>query len=200
STARELYLDAPAALTQTRTVQMLSAGTFAGLAQIIVEVRERPAAASTQFAFIRPGEQHTWEPATPGGDLAYQVRRTLVFQDGHNEAEPQWSDDSRTVLIVQDPAQFTVRVEPRLLDLGGATRLALLHLEPVNAPAGDPARATFALRNPAEAVTWTFRTPAPDRHGYRFRLDLVPAAGPRTETDWQQAESEVLVLRLPGAR
>lgn len=203
SSARTLALDAPPELTATREVMVVAAGDFAGLAQIVVDLETVPVNAAedepenepdrAQLAFTAPGESRTWSPRVAGADLRYRARQTLVLAAG-GRVELDWEETDRLVLVVRDPLRREVQVIARLLDLGGAWRLALLALE----AGGGGARGSLVLTSPDDRPSWSYRRGRAGDDAYRFRLTLVAPGGERLETPWQDGRGEVLVLRPPS--
>lgn len=192
-----VFLDAPAEVRQGGRVEVLSAGDFSALAQVVLSLRHGDEEAT--FTFTRPGEAQTWRPRVAGAERAsfrYQVRQTIVYQDGRVQQE-EWRDEDRAVLVVRDSLRFEVLVEPRLLDLGGGLSMAILVLEHRDPAVPFVDQHTFTLTDRAAPARWGFRLAAVDRHTYRYQLTLVPAAGPRRTLDWQEGEEEILVLRAP---
>ncbi|HYG61650.1 MAG TPA: hypothetical protein VEL74_03645 [Thermoanaerobaculia bacterium] len=197
STAGAIALDAPRSLVSKARVQLVGAGDFSGLAQIVVDLEAEVEGRvhRGQLAFSTAGESRTWE--VPGAQLGfrYRSRFTLVGTDGAVRSL-EWVDQDGPVLVVRDPLRFEVRIVSRLLDLGGSLNLALLALEPEDAEGAG--RSTLILRRPDEEAVWSFGLAAPDRHRYRWQLTLIPKQGERTTTPWQEAEAGVLVLRPPA--
>jgi hypothetical protein len=198
SSSPTILLDVPVELVRTAGVSLVSAGDFAGLAQIVVDLRPngREEAVDT-FAFSAPGQTASWEPRTAdAGSFRYQARTTLVHADGQVRAG-EWTDEDRPVLVVRDYLGFEVLVVPRLLDLGGALSLALLELEYEDDAEDLHERASFVLRDPLVEPRWRLSIGAPDRHTYRYRLTLIRPDGSRTVLPWREAGDGILVLR-PG--
>jgi len=197
----QVFLDAPEQLRRKALVQLISAGDFSALAQILVELRmEGESGAPAQFAFTQAGQSATWQPrlGDPAG-LRYEVRRTLVDLDGGRRIlNPEWAAEDRNILIVSDALRYEVRVVPRLLDLGGALKLALLELEYADADGGNAQRGVLALRLRDEEPGWKIRLARPEYHRYRYRLSVVTSQGERKPpSEWSEAEDEILVLRPP---
>jgi hypothetical protein len=68
----------------------------------------------------------------------------------------------------------------------------------VDTAAGLDDRDTLVLRDGSDG-SWSFRIGSSGQHAYRYQLTLVPKAGTeRVVGPWQQADENVLVLRLPG--
>jgi hypothetical protein len=194
STRSEIALDAPASLVATARVQLVAAGDFSGLAQILVDLETEGDGRlhQAQLAFTAAGESQMWEAPGAASGFRYRSRFTLVGGDGAVRVLP-WIDQDAPVLVVRDPLCFEVRPVARLLDLGGSLSLALLALEPLDSDGAD--RTTLILRHRDEETSWSFRLASPDRHRYRWQLTLIPKQGARTTTPWQEAEAGVLVLR-----
>jgi hypothetical protein len=196
ATSARLALDAPPELWRTASVELISAGDFTELAQIVVDLRTGPEDGQVEsLTFTEPGQTLTWEPRTgdPAG-FRYQVRRTVLYRDG--TVHPGgWEDDDRPVLVVRDLLLFEVTVVARLLDLGGTVALALVELELDGGAEGGRQRTTLVVRDRAEQPRWKARLPSPDRHDYRHRLTLVARDGQRTVSPWREGREGFLVLR-----
>ncbi len=196
-TARHLFLDAPRGLDASLTVQAVASGDFSQLAQLILDLRAGPAAdaETTQHSFSRAGENFTWKPkAAPGSALRYQARRTMVQQDG-NVRVLDWTDETAPVLVVRDVLRFDVQIVPRLLDLGGAWTLAVLDFDYEDDSASIHEQDSIVLHDKSIEAHWSFRVASPDRHIYRYRLNLVSKDGAKQINPWQETDSEVLVLQ-----
>ncbi len=196
-TVRRLFLDAPRGLDASLTVQAIAAGDFSQLAQLILDLRAGPAAGadSTQHSFTRAGESLTWKmKAAPGSTLRYQARRTVVQQDGSVRVL-DWTDETAPVLVVRDVLRFDVQIVPRLLDLGGAWTLAVLDFDYEDDSASIHEQDSIVLHDKSAEARWSFRVASPDRHKYRYRLNLVSRAGAKRISPWQETDSEVLVLQ-----
>ena len=194
--ARSLWLDAPAALRRGPAVELVAAGDFSALAQLVVELRSADGAPVESFAFTAAGQGAVW--SSTGVDparLRYQSRQVLVYADGSRD-ELDWVDRDAPVLVVGDLLRFEVLVEPRLLDLGGGLRLALLELAP-GADGADGQSETLVLRDRTVPQRWSFRMSEPGSHDYRYQLTLVPSGGDRIVVAWRTARDGILVLRHP---
>ena len=182
SVRKLIYLDAPPQVSQTARVQVMSAGDFTALAQIIVDLRSQTAPEiATQLSLTRPGESQTWEPPmAPQPEFAYQYRRTLMYRDGSVQGlDSDWRTDTRPVLVVRDELRFEVQVVPRLLDLGGVLKFVLLELEYQDETTGRQERHTVVLRTKDEQPRWSFRLADPERHTYRYRVTPFTSQGER---------------------
>jgi hypothetical protein len=196
SDRRTLYLDAPPALDQKAKVQVMSAGDFSGLVQIVVDLRSDADHLETQIAFTRAGESRTWElKRQADAELQYAFRRTLVYQDGTvRKVDSDWIPESRTLLVIADDLRFDVHIIARLLDIGGTLKAVIVELESVIAPE-NMQRKTLLLQNKSEQQRWTFRIINPGQHGYRYRVTAVGIDGQRQKpSEWRDADSELLVL------
>ena len=200
TTSRRLFLDAPADLRRTATVELVAAGDFSGLAEIVADLRSAADPTdATSLSFTAPGQAQAWEPRTASPDaFRYELRTTQVYADGSRH-ESDWTPDDRPVVIVRDVLRFDVTVVARLLDLGGAVTLALVELELDDGGSAGDGRGTLVLRDREEEPHWSVRLDAPERHTYRYRLTLVAKDGTRTASDWSEAEDSILVLR-PAAQ
>jgi hypothetical protein len=201
SNRKLMYLDAPAQVIQKARVLVVAAGNFTALAQIIVDLQSRASPeVSKQLSFTRAGETQIWEPPnSPQTEFEYQYRRTLVYQDGSiRRLDPDWRTDTSPVLIVRDELRFEVQVVPRLLDLGGSLRFALLDLEYQDEIAGRQEHETFVLRTKEDQPQWAFQLGDPERRTYRYRVTLFTSQGERQPAwEWRLAADEILVLRPP---
>ena len=196
-TARRLFLDAPRGLDASLTIQAIAAGDFSQLAQLILDLRTCPApdAETAQHSFGHAGESFTWKPkAAPGDVLRYQARRTMVQQDGGIRVL-DWTDETAPVLVVRDVLRFDVQIVPRLLDLGGAWTLAVLDFNYEDDSASIHEQDSIVLHDKSVEARWNFRVASPDRHKYRYRLNLVGKDGAKQVNPWQETDSEVLVLQ-----
>jgi hypothetical protein len=196
-TVRRLFLDAPRGLDASLTVQVIAAGDFSQLTQLILDLRAGSAADadSAQHTFSRPGESFTWKlKAAPGSALRYQARRTMVQQDGTVRVL-DWTDETTPVLVVRDVLRFDVQIVPRLLDLGGAWTLAVLDFDFEDDSASIHEQDSVILHDKSAEARWSFRVASPDRHKYRYRLNLVSKDGAKQINPWQETDSEVLVLQ-----
>lgn len=196
ATAAVLWLDAPEELTRKSRVEVISAGDFTGLAQIIVDLRA--GAEEEALTFTAPGQSRQWTlPASAGGALEYEVRRTLVFTGGRAmPLDRDWVRESRPVLVAANTLRFEVRLIPRLLDLGGALRMALVELEPES---GSGQRKTLIATQRNGELRWSFQMAEPGSHRYRYRVKFVPAQGAVVETPWTTDDREILVLGPPAS-
>lgn len=199
STRKLIYLDAPSQVSRKARVQVISAGDFTALAQIIVDLRSRAEPdVSHQLCFTRAGESQIWDPpVSTQTEFEYQYRRTLVCQDGSVDTLDQdWRTDSRPVLVVRDELRFEVQVVPRLLDLGQSLKFVLLELEFQDEAAGHQERNTFVVRTKDEQPRWSFRLGDPEKHMYRYRITPFTSQGERQPAgEWRMTADEVLVLR-----
>jgi hypothetical protein len=195
-------IDAPPGLDPTTTtVQLISAGDFTDVAQIVVDLGAGADSGGVpQFTFTRPGQTQSWNPRlAAGAPLAYRARRTVIGLDGISRGF-DWTDESSPLLVIRDQSRFAVQVVARLLDLGGAWSVATVALEHVDQSAGLDERDTLVLRDRAIDGTWSFRLGSSGQHGYRYQLTLAPkGGGERRVLPWQEAEDEVLVLRPSNA-
>jgi hypothetical protein len=194
-----VIVDAPRGLTATSTVQLVSAGDFSALAQIIVDL-EAGAGDAAQFSFTQAGQVQRWSPhVDPAAPLAYRARFTIVAADGTSRVI-DWSPQDSPLLVVSDrTTTFQVQVVPKLLDLGGAWSAAVVSLEHVDTAEAIDDRDTLVLRDRSSDGTWSFRVGASGAHGYRYQLTLVPTGGAaRRALPWQDASDAVLVLQSPA--
>jgi hypothetical protein len=192
-----LIIDAPPEFGPTARIDILSAGDFTDVAQIIVELRLGPDDVSpAQLSFTKAGQTQIWAPELPAGSpVVYQARVTVIRSDGVSRPF-DWTGEDSTFLIVRDQTRFRVQVVPRLLDLGGAWSAAAVEFEHEDASANLDERDTVVLRDRTADGAWSFELGASGQHGYRYQLTLVPKAGGKRQVlPWQQAEDEVLVLR-----
>lgn len=195
SASPRIVLDPPP-LGRAMQIQVVAAGDFAELTQIVVELHAGTDAASdAQLAFTRAGEVQTWRPRSTGGELRYRARQTMVYRDG-TSGQLDWVDHTEPVLVVRDTLRFEVAIVARFLDLGQSLRLALLQLQPIT-PGGDGPAQSFVLRDRLAETTWRFRMDSPERHRYRYQLTLVPPHGDPRVLPWIESEDSVLVLRPP---
>ena len=196
STSPRLWLDLPGQIHRKLRVDLIAAGDFSALASAIVELREHADAPIREIVLTETGQRKTvGMPAAELSSLRYQVRQTFVYRDGVRKTL-EWADDSRTVLIVRDVLRFSVRVLPRLLELGGDSGFALLRLSH-ESPEGEKQQTTLVLRSPSEEPIWSFRLTTPDAHRFRYMLTLVRRDGSRREGPLLEAEEEILVLVPP---
>jgi len=196
-----VIVDAPRDLGITTDVQLVSAGDFSGLAQIVVDVAWADGRNPAQFAFTKPGQTARWSPRglPAGGAVNYRARRTVIGADGISRAF-DWTDENSPLLVVSDESRFTVQIVSRLLDLGGAWSSAAVALEHVDGGSNLDERDTVVFRDRAADGAWSFRLGASNDHAYRYQLTLVPhGGGERRVFPWQDARDEVLVLRGPAA-
>jgi hypothetical protein len=201
SSQRTVWLNAPRDLVQAARVQVIGAGEFTGLAQIVLDLRTTSEAdpQEAQVAFSGPGETWTWQPRVADrAAFRYQARRTLVYQDGIVRELP-WTDEDRPVLVVRDQLRADVRIVSRLLDLGGAWQSALLSLEYGDEGDGLHQQTALVLKDREAELGWSIRLGTPDHRRYRYQLTLIPAHGPRKTLPWQESEDPILVLR-PAAQ
>ena len=167
--ARDIVVEPPPSLFAQTCVQLVAVGSFDGLAQLIVEVRTGSDAPAVPFAFTAAGQDAQWsDPGLDPAALTYQSRQTLVDIDG-GRTEFDWVDQDAPVLVAGDQLRFDVLVQPRLLDLGGRYRLALLELAPGPANPTGPA-ATLVLAGPRHRAALEF----PD--GRRGRVGVLAPA------------------------
>ena len=200
SSQRAVWLEAPRDLVQAARVQVVAAGEFVGLAQIVVDLRATSEAdpQAAQVAFGAPGETWTWQPRVADRTtFRYQARRTLVYRDGTVRELP-WTDEDRPVLVARDQLRADVRIVSRLLDLGSAWQSALLTLEYRDDGEGIHEQTTLVLKDREAELAWSIRIGAPDRRRYRYQLTLIPAHGPRQTIPWQESQDAILVLRPAG--
>lgn len=198
SNARTLFLDAPAELKTKAQVSVVAAGDFSELARILVDLRDpRNPEVAVQFAFTQPGETRLWEPNRgPDKNFAYEYRRTLVYRDGITRVlDEEWVQETHPVLVIRDDLSFEVHLVCRLLDLGGALKMAVVELEPEDPVSGIGNKKTIIVRNKNEEPRWSFRLRAQDQHRYRYRLSEITTTGEhRPASGWQSSENELLVL------
>jgi hypothetical protein len=201
ATSGRLFVNAPVGLGATSGVQLVSAGDFTDVAQILVDLSTGANDdIAAQFSFTRPGQTELWAAHLAfGGTLAYRARRTVIGADGVARAF-DWTDENSPLLVIRDESRFTVQVVTRLLDLGGAWSAATVAFEHVDPPANLDERDTLVLRDRTHDGTWSFRLGPSGQHEYRYQLTLLPAGGgQRRALPWQQTGDQVLVLRPPSA-
>ena len=199
SSARRLTIGAPPIARERACVALIAAGSFEGLAEIVVELRHEEDGAEERatFAFHAAGERIEWTPrVNDRQEFRYRVRRTFVTTEGIRR-ELEWTEEDGPVLVVRDELRFEVRVIPRLLDLGGTYLLALLRLEYVDEAEGVREATTLVLRDRTSEPRWLLRLGAPGRRRYTHELTLVAADGARTTLPRAESESEILVLIPP---
>lgn len=200
---RTIYLDVPPQLKNNAQVQAVAAGDFSDLAQILLDLRDpRQPDQAVEFAFTKPGDVRVWQTTSASGEtFDYQYRRTLVYRDGATRVlDTDWVQENRPVLVVRDEFRFQVRLLARLLDLGGKLKMVVVELAPEDPFGGVQDHKTILLHKKDDSPVWSFRLNTADKHGYRYRLREVPMNGEkRTPSEWQHAESELLVLRPPNS-
>jgi hypothetical protein len=198
SSARTIYLDAPAELKTKAQVNLFAAGDFSDLAKVLVDLRDpHTPELSVQFVFTQAGQAQLWEPSRgKDRDFTYEYRRTLVYKDGSARVlDPDWSEETRPVLVIRDDYSFEVHLVCRLLDLGGALRMAVVELEPEEPVSDASGKKTIIVRSKSEEPRWSFRLRTRDQHRYRYRLSEITATGEhRPPSEWKHSEDEMLVL------
>lgn len=198
STAPRILLNMPSTLgvNAARSVQLVAAGDYSAVAQIIVAVRLAGASTpQSEFAFSSAGQTASWELSLdPMAALRYQVRRTIVRPDGTRH-EGNWEDTDRPVLLVRDDARHQVEIVTRLLPFSADLPLMLLALEPLDGVDRD--RVTLPLRD-TQGTRWSFAIADPNQHRYRYQLTAVHRNGQRSPQPWEVADEDVLVLRPPA--
>ena len=206
SSRKLIYLDAPAHAIQKARVLAWQRATslpwLRSLSTCKAEPRPRCPNSSRSHALVRARfGSHRIHHKT---EFEYQYRRTLVYQDGSiRRLDPDWRIDTSPVLIVRDELRFEVEVVPRLLDLGGSLRFALLDLEYQDEIAGRQEHETFVLR--------TERGPAALDHSARgsgtahciaigLLLSLVKESGSRLGSGaWRLTRSSCCARLSPTA-
>jgi hypothetical protein len=193
-----LALDMPAELRPGAEVMLVAGGDFAGLAQIVVDLRAGPQDADVaSLSFTDAGQTQSWRPArSRPGPLSYELRTTIVRRDGSRETT-DWRADDRPVIVVRDVLRFELSDIGRWVDFGGAVSLALVELTFDDEQTAIHERQTLVLHDRADEPRWSFRLGSPDRHTYRHRLTLVAPGGSRAVSEWHEAEASILVL-APG--
>ena len=196
---RTLYLDIPPELKIKAQVQVVAAGDFSDLAQILVNLRDpRNPDKRIEFAFTKAGDMQLWE-TNRGSNTTfdYEYKRTLVYRDGvTRNIDADWTPESRPVLVVRDEFRFEVRLLCRLLDLGGTLKMVVVELGPEEPFGGVQDHKTILVRNKNDTPVWSFRLNTVGHHGYRYRLSEVTMQGERrAPSEWQHSEDELLVLR-----
>jgi hypothetical protein len=184
SSARRLYLDAPRELRPGGKLLVLAEDDFSRVAQMVVELRATAGAHISELTFTAAGQSRSW--ATPASGH-YQLRTTIAYVDG-TRRDGDWQERDATLLIVRDVSRFTVRVLPRLLDLGGTLLMAIVAFE-----AGGE-RGAITLTDRATSGAWSFRTPDPARHDYRYTVTLIARDGSRRPQAPRDGAQEILVL------
>ena len=197
STARSLLLSAPADLLRRGEVLLLSAGDFAGIAQIVVGLRAAAAADATEFTFTAGGVAQKWRsPLLDPSALRYQARQTFVYATGQRRSL-DWTDLDRPVFIVSDALRVDVQIVPRLLDFASRFNFAVIALAYEYAAANIHEQGSIVIRDGAE-VRWSFHTASPARPTFQYELTLFPKQGPRIVLPRQESSDQVLVLRPPA--
>jgi hypothetical protein len=199
STSGRVRLNMPAALgaNAVRSVQLVAAGDYSAVAQILVELRLAGAAAAvpTELALSAAGQTSRWDVTIdPSSLFKYEVRRTIIRPDGTRQTGT-WQEKDVPVLLVQDDARHEVEIVTRLLHFDTEVPLMLLALEPLDGNGDGPK--TLQLRDTAGAK-WSFSLVNPDQHRYRYQLTLVHRDGHRSTQPWEIADEDVLVLRPPA--
>jgi hypothetical protein len=189
-------LNAPARLRQGDDIVLISAGSFANVAQIVIELRGGQADVASRFTFTGPAQSQTWhrDGSTTAGQ-PYEMREVAVDRDGRVN-ETAWHLEDRPVIVVRDRTAFVVRIIPRLLPLGPDHPIALLTLQPVDGP--DAANSTTLTLREGSDASWTFRIADPERHRYRHQVTLVARTGAQQAGSWQDGDAALLVPRLPA--
>ena len=189
-------LDAPARLRQGDEILLMSGGSFANVAQIVVELRETAADAASRFTFTAPAQSQTWRrDGSSSAGQPYERREVAIDRDGR-VTETEWQSDDRPVIVVRDRSAFVVRILPRLLPLGPEYPIALLTLQPIDGP--DAATSTMLTVRDASELSWTFRLADQEHHRYRHQVTLVSRSGVRQAGAWEDGDAALLVPRLPA--
>src|SRR5439155_11657288 len=103
----KISIDAPPDLVSTTDVQVIAAGSFDGVAQLIVELRTGAGADVSELRFTQAGQAQTWKPrVAPGAVLHYQSRLTVLGADGLSRAF-DWTDQDSPLLVASDQSRFT---------------------------------------------------------------------------------------------
>jgi hypothetical protein len=194
--ARQLFLDVPASVLQRFEVLLLCADSFEDIAKLLLDIRTLDGTAPAQFAFTKSDDQFTWKPQ--GGALVFEYRRTLIDKNGNVvPLDSSWVRSEARVLPVSAGTRHKVDIVPRLLDLGGALRLALLDMDH---PGDGAFRAskTIAIPSRESKLSWIFRSAGADEGRYRYRLTLIRSDGSRMPaSEWRETDETVLVLQAP---
>jgi hypothetical protein len=192
-----LLLDAPIELSAKVGVQIMAAGDFTGLAQILLELETIPPqnGALQQLSFDGPGQAAEWTvPRAEDGRLRYRTRQSFVYVDGRVREMP-WQEETNPILVVSNPLRFVVSVLPKLLDIGGSVRLALLDLSyHPDDPVHRQSR-TLVLRERDAKPNWALDLVSPEQRHYSYRLTLIGADDERTTSAWEESKAQILVLQ-----
>jgi len=198
STSSVVHLDSPSELRSKMRVQLVAAGDFSDIAQLVVDLRSNSdGSPQSQVSLSATGQMQLWEFSA--GSVDYQYRRTVIYKDGRNDVlDADWVSSTRPVLVVSNDVQFHVQIVPRFLDLGASLRMAILELETQPDAPDSPERKTLLIRSKTDDLQWAFGTSNSNRHSYRYRLTLVTAQGDRQPpTEWRESDTEILVLQTP---
>jgi hypothetical protein len=194
-----VFLSAPPEALATNSVMAVAAADFTDIAQLVVELRPLapPDAEHAILRFTEAGVPQTWTfpVAAPGTPLGYQARRTVIGRDGTTASFDYTTEDS-PILVVRDVSRFEVQLIARLLDLGGAYKVALVTL--ASDDATPPVQDTLTISNRDDEPTWRFHVADPTKHHYRVQFTLVARDGTRRDCNWVDADEAIFVLRLPA--
>jgi hypothetical protein len=198
-----VYLDSPLELRSRMRVQVVAAGDFSDIAQLIVDLRRQSdSSQQAQISLNAAGQTQLWESGgASASSMAYEYRRTVIYKDGRSSVlDSDWVSSTRPVLVVANDPQFHVQIVPRFLDLGASLRMVILELESEPVAPDSAERKTLLIRSKTDDLQWTFGAGSANRHNYRYRLTLVPAQGDRQPpTEWRESDAEILVLQTPHA-
>lgn len=167
-------------------ITLISAGSFAELAFLLVELRAGPDQPVTELEFPAVDTVLTWTCPVPAE--IFEIRTTSVSSSGERWTS-HWLSTSERVQVVRDLLRFSVRILPRLLQGGGwlMARLELSDLEQIQTE-------TFDIADFVSELTWSFSPTDPERTEYRYRLTLV-SAHERLQRDWTTSSTPLLVLK-----
>ncbi len=182
----ELWIEGPPHEDPGVEITLLSAGSFEGLAYVLVDLRVPPDGAVTTLEFTATDQTRTW--TLPAGAERYEARFTTLTEEGARH-ETGWRESAERILVVRDLGHYEVRVLTRAL-AGGEWVWALLEL--VSAELG--ATETFEIAAFGPELIWRFPTTDPELHDYKYRLTLI-GARQQIQRDWISSSAPLLVLK-----
>lgn len=194
SDSRQLYIDAPRLLDNKKEVQIITAGDYTGVTSLVVELKNHDGGFFT-FNFLTEQDAKSCKlTLNDQRALAYEYRETFMYHDGTRKVM-EWKQGHSPVLVVTNPAMFTVTLLPALLKIGEVNKLVIVELAFNRENQVTREQKVITIRNNDEKPAWSIKSASHDNHRFEYRVTRVSMAGERTTGDWMMDSREVIVLQ-----
>lgn len=124
----------------------------------------------------------------------FEYRVLATFRNGDTQ-ETEWLEregDQALPVQVEGPPRLNVKVTGAVLDYA-STPLAKVDLE-YNDPEGERDVETFSLQTATDVHAWSVPLREDGPRNYRFKTTYFPIEGDPVERDWENTETELIVV------